>query len=130
MVGSSGRPPVPTYLAMAAVVAAVLVGLGALSSSTPQREAATERKTAAGPRPKMAIIGGFGSTIERGVLPKALRHPRVSGRRATDHDRRSDQSVAIATTSNGMTVSPEAPDFRARSASPARSCSRMSCVNE
>lgn len=75
---SSGRSPVPTYLAMAAAVIAVVVGLNVLSGSTPRRETATERETAAGPPPKMAIIGGFGSTIERDFLPTVLRRPRVS----------------------------------------------------
>ncbi|HEY7761569.1 MAG TPA: hypothetical protein VIC52_01050 [Actinomycetota bacterium] len=80
MAGSSQRSPVPAYLAMAAAVLAVVVALNMLSSSAPRQERATERENALPPQPNLAIIGGFGSTIERDFLPTILRRPRVSER--------------------------------------------------
>lgn len=80
MVRSSGRSPMPAYIAMAVAVLAVIVGLNALSSPSPREETRPAPETVTGPRPTMAIIGGFGSTIERDFLPTILRRSRVSER--------------------------------------------------
>ena len=80
MVRSSERSPAPAYVGMAVVVLAVVVGLNALSGPSPREETGPALETVTGPRPTMAIIGGFGSTIERDFLPTILRRPHVSER--------------------------------------------------